>query len=107
MIDMVQRNWLEGTSSNIINSRINVDSSSMTKFVEIGLLCLQSEPADRPTMEEIIDMLLDNLSLTLSVLEMRERMMIRKRSKCINHIPVVDDYDTSAVEAFISELCPR
>ncbi|GJZ83868.1 kinase RLK-Pelle-CrRLK1L-1 family protein, partial [Tanacetum coccineum] len=36
LVRYVQRNWLEGTSSNIIDSRINVDSSSMTKFVEIG-----------------------------------------------------------------------
>ncbi|KAJ0698040.1 putative non-specific serine/threonine protein kinase [Helianthus annuus] len=108
--DYIHKNWLEGTLSDIIDPRIDADSVSMTKFVEIGLLCVQGLAADRPTMEEVIGMLLGTSSLTFHVSEMRERMMFNgvtpyfssNLDRCIN-----EDYDISAVEAFISELCPR
>ncbi|GJR26769.1 serine-threonine/tyrosine-protein kinase catalytic domain-containing protein [Tanacetum coccineum] len=105
LVEYVRRNWLEGTSSNIIDPRIDVDSSSMTKFLEIGLLCVQDDPVDRPTMEEIVGMLLGKSSLTLPVTKMREKM-IGEHSTCITEMPV-DDFDTSAVEEFVSDLCPR
>ncbi|KAL8223568.1 hypothetical protein R6Q57_019043 [Mikania cordata] len=60
---LVERNWLEGTLSNIIDPRIDVDLSSLTSFVEIGLLCVQEDAADRPTMEEVVSMLVDRSSL--------------------------------------------
>ncbi|KAF5776753.1 putative protein kinase RLK-Pelle-DLSV family [Helianthus annuus] len=67
----VERNWLEGTVSNIIDPRIDVDSSTMTRFIEIGLLCVQENAADRPTMEEVVGMLLGSSSLTLLVSKLR------------------------------------
>ncbi|KAJ0881097.1 putative protein kinase RLK-Pelle-DLSV family [Helianthus annuus] len=73
--DYIHKNWLEGTLSDIIDPQIDADSVSMTKFVEIGLLCVQGLAADRPTMEEVIGMLLGTSSLTFHVSEMRERMM--------------------------------
>ncbi|KAK9060564.1 hypothetical protein SSX86_021269 [Deinandra increscens subsp. villosa] len=108
----VYRNWLEGTLSNIIDPRIDADSSSMTRFLEIGLLCVQEDAADRPTMEEVVSMLLDSSSLTLPVLKMRARMT-REGSSCTNGNVDDDnscfrgDYDKSAVEEFLSDLCPR
>ncbi|GKF08280.1 hypothetical protein Tco_0042504 [Tanacetum coccineum] len=104
---MVRRNWLEGTSANIIDPRIDVDSSSMTKYLEIGLLCVQDDPVDRPKMEEIVGMLLGNSSLNLPMTKMREKMIqLIQHSTCITEMPV-DDFDTSAVEDFVSDLCPR
>ncbi|KAJ0744929.1 putative protein kinase RLK-Pelle-DLSV family [Helianthus annuus] len=102
--------YVQKILSDIIDPRIDSDSVSMTKFVEIGLLCVQYSAADRPTMEEVIGMLLGTSSLTFHVSEMRERMMFNgvtpyfssNLDRCIN-----EDYDISAVEAFISELCPR
>ncbi|GJR26768.1 serine-threonine/tyrosine-protein kinase catalytic domain-containing protein [Tanacetum coccineum] len=102
---VVRRNWLEGTSSNIIDHRIDVDSSSMTKYLEIGLLCVQDDPVDRPTMEEIVGMLLGKSVPTLPVTKMLEKM-IGEHSTCITEMQV-DDFDTSAVEEFVSDLCPR
>lgn len=67
---------MEGTLSDIIDPRINVDPNLMTKLVELGLLCVQGEAADRPTMEEVVNMLRGTLPLTLHVSEMRERMKI-------------------------------
>ncbi|XP_021986804.1 LRR receptor kinase BAK1-like [Helianthus annuus] len=76
LVDYVERNWLEGTLSDIIDPRIDVDSILVTKLIEIGLLCVQRDDAVRPTMEEVVDMLLGTSSLTLPVSEMRARMMI-------------------------------
>ncbi|KAK9048463.1 hypothetical protein SSX86_032573 [Deinandra increscens subsp. villosa] len=102
--DDVQRNWLEGNLSDIIDPRIDADSSSMTRFLEIGLLCVQQEAGDRPTMEEVVSMLLDVSSLTLPLSKMRARMT-GGRSNFFDH--TVDDYDDTAVEEFLSDLCPR
>ncbi|GJR01534.1 kinase RLK-Pelle-CrRLK1L-1 family protein [Tanacetum coccineum] len=63
----VWRNWLKGTPSNIIDPRINVNSSSMTRFIEIGLLCIQEDAAYRPTMEQVVDMLVDKSSVALLI----------------------------------------
>ncbi|KAJ0724614.1 putative protein kinase RLK-Pelle-DLSV family [Helianthus annuus] len=65
---------------------------------------LEYDSADRPTMEEVVAMLLDSSSLTLPVSKMRA-MVTRERSSSSN--APVDDYDTSAVEEFISDLSPR
>ncbi|KAD2393977.1 hypothetical protein E3N88_40954 [Mikania micrantha] len=59
LLKHIGRNWFEGTLSNIIDPRIDVDSSSLTKFFEIGWLCVQEDAAARPTMEEVVSMLLD------------------------------------------------
>lgn len=68
---------MEGTLSNIIDPRIDVGSSSFTSFFEIGLLCVQADPLDRPTMEEVVSMLRDSSSLDLPVTKMRA-MIIRE-----------------------------
>ncbi|XP_076919502.1 cysteine-rich receptor-like protein kinase 44 [Bidens hawaiensis] len=98
--DYAKRNWVEGTLSDIIDPKIDVESSSimMTKFIEIGLLCVQRNAVVRPTMEEVVDMLLGTAPLTLRVSEMRARV----KPWIIN-----EDSDTGEVDELISELCPR
>ncbi|XP_076920788.1 putative receptor-like protein kinase At5g39000 [Bidens hawaiensis] len=97
--DYVKRNWVEGTLLDIIDPKIDVESSIlMTKFIEIGLLCVQRNPAVRPTMEEVVDMLLGTASLTLRVSEMRAR---------VKPWIISEDSDTGLVDELISELCPR
>ncbi|KAD2393979.1 hypothetical protein E3N88_40956 [Mikania micrantha] len=99
---VVERNWLEGTLSNIIDPRIDVHLSSLTSFVEIGL-CVQEDAVDRPTMEEVVSMLLDRASLALPVAKMRE-MMTTKRgcsngiSSAVNDNDSHDNYYTGADE---------
>ncbi|KAI3803268.1 hypothetical protein L1987_31418 [Smallanthus sonchifolius] len=108
-----KRNWLEGTLSDIIDPRIDVDSILMTKFVEIGLLCVQEDASVRPKMEEVVDMLLGTSSLTLPVLEMRSRMNEESlplhynvdRSYSDSELAIYSD--TGEVEEFISELGSR
>ncbi|MFS7992026.1 putative protein kinase RLK-Pelle-DLSV family [Helianthus anomalus] len=104
----VQRNWLQGTLSNVIDPTIDVDSSFMTRFLEIGLLCIQQDHADRPTMEEVVSMLLDSSSLTLPMAKMRERIT-RVRSYSVSSSNIVDNsdpdyhYNTDPDEDFITD----
>ncbi|KAD2393982.1 hypothetical protein E3N88_40959 [Mikania micrantha] len=113
-LNQVQRNWFKGTLSNIIDPRIDVDSSSMTSLVEIGLLCVQKDAADRPTMEEVVSMLLDRSSLALPVEKMREKIITAREFLYGTGSPVDDDNDsldsyyTSGADEddFLSELVP-
>ncbi|KAM0020347.1 putative protein kinase RLK-Pelle-CrRLK1L-1 family [Helianthus debilis subsp. tardiflorus] len=111
-LEYVVRNWFEGTVSNVIYPKIDVDSSFMTSFLEIGLLCVQKDANDRPTMEEVVSMLLDSSSLTLPIAKMRERIT-RERSNSVSSSNTVDnsdpdyDYNTGPDEDFILELVPR
>ncbi|KAL8235222.1 hypothetical protein R6Q59_021322 [Mikania micrantha] len=107
VIDYFTRNWLEETLSRIIDARIDVDANLMTKTVEIGLLCVQTDPVHRPTMKEVFAMLSGTLSPTISVSEMRARMTNVAVSYPDWFVDPETDYDTSAVDAFVSELCPR
>ncbi|KAK1435887.1 hypothetical protein QVD17_01659 [Tagetes erecta] len=77
LLDYAARNWLEGTLWKLIDPRMHTKSIMMTKLVEIGLLCVQTEATVRPSMEEVVGMLLDTSSLTLPVSEMRARMNVK------------------------------
>ncbi|KAD2393990.1 hypothetical protein E3N88_40967 [Mikania micrantha] len=112
-LETVKKNWLEETLSDIIDPRIDVDSSSMTSFVEIGLLCLQEDAADRPIMEEVVSMLVDRSSLALPVAKMREMITTTREHATGISSPLDDDdsydgYYTGADEDdFLLELVPR
>nr|KAJ0208147.1 hypothetical protein LSAT_V11C500266370 [Lactuca sativa] len=103
----VWTNWVKGTSSNIIDPRIHAHSSSITRVIHIGLLCVQVDPADRPTMEEVVGMLTSNSSLPLPLQKKSLSPWIREKSSDVPKILLSDDYDSGAVEDFLSELCPR
>nr|GEW46300.1 putative cysteine-rich receptor-like protein kinase 39 [Tanacetum cinerariifolium] len=63
----VWSNWIEGTYTNIIDPWIEADSSSMTRFTHIALLCIQDKPTMRPTMDEVFAMFLDSSSIDLPI----------------------------------------
>ncbi|KAD2393985.1 hypothetical protein E3N88_40962 [Mikania micrantha] len=110
LLKFVEGNWLNGTLSNIIDPMIDVDLNSLTSFVR--LLCVQEDAADRPTMEEVVSMLIDRLSLALPVAKMRQ--MITTTRECSNGIsfPVDDNdshdgyYTCADEDDFLSELIP-
>ncbi|KAJ0488419.1 putative protein kinase RLK-Pelle-CrRLK1L-1 family [Helianthus annuus] len=60
-------NWWEGTYSDIVDPRIDADSSSIRRFIHIGLLCVQANAIDRPTMKDVDSMLLSSSFLTLPI----------------------------------------
>ena len=97
---------MAGTSSNIIDPTIDADSSLISRFIHIGLLCVQADPTDRPTMDEVIGVLLNSSSHTLPLPKNPvSSWMIEETSYNTKAEP--DDYDAGAVEEFISELNPR
>ncbi|XP_076886273.1 receptor-like protein kinase ANXUR1, partial [Bidens hawaiensis] len=53
-------NWCEGTSSVIVDPEIDADSTSVRRFIHIGLLCAQTNAIGRPTMGEVNGMLLSS-----------------------------------------------
>ncbi|KAI3525630.1 hypothetical protein L1887_04557 [Cichorium endivia] len=99
-------NWLEGTSSNITDPTIHADSSSITRFIHIWLLCVQANPADRPTMEEVVAMLTNTSSHSGPIPKKPiAPWMIEENSDYID--AQTHDYDSGAVEELILEVCPR
>lgn len=95
----------------------------MTRFIHIGLLCIQDDPVDRPTMEEVVDMLLVDSSVALPTLKVPAWMIEDDSddpddSNDLDYITSIHDddddsvalqhdYDFSAAGEFILELCPR
>ena len=50
--------WTNGTASNLIDPAMNLSSKTeIMKFIHIGLLCVQENVADRPTMDSVVHML--------------------------------------------------
>ncbi|GJR26764.1 kinase-like domain-containing protein [Tanacetum coccineum] len=69
LLEVVWSNWVEGTYSNIVDPRIkiNADLTFMKRVIHIGLLCIQDDAKERPTMEEVLGMLLGTLFIDLPV----------------------------------------
>ena len=61
------RNWNEGAALNVIDPVLTVGSrSEMMRCIHIGLLCVQENEANRPTMAHIMTVL-NSHSITLPV----------------------------------------
>ncbi|XP_061353841.1 cysteine-rich receptor-like protein kinase 29 [Gastrolobium bilobum] len=66
-LESVRRNWREGTATNIVDPSLNNSSGNeMMRRIHIGLLCVQENLADRPTMAAVA-LMLNSDSLTLQV----------------------------------------
>ncbi|XP_031254692.1 cysteine-rich receptor-like protein kinase 18 [Pistacia vera] len=59
------RNWIEGKAVNLIDPNLRVGSNrDMMRCIHIGLLCVQENVANRPTMASVVHMLTgDTLSI--------------------------------------------
>ncbi|XP_062162254.1 cysteine-rich receptor-like protein kinase 44 isoform X2 [Alnus glutinosa] len=67
LISYAWKNWREGTPLNLVDPTLRASSTTeILRCIHIGLLCVQENVADRPTMASILLMLNDN-SITLSV----------------------------------------
>ncbi|XP_030451936.2 cysteine-rich receptor-like protein kinase 44 [Syzygium oleosum] len=67
LISYVWKNWREGTMSNIIDPCITFGSSAeIARCVHIGLLCVQANVANRPTMASVL-LMLNSHTVTLQV----------------------------------------
>ncbi|XP_050212587.1 cysteine-rich receptor-like protein kinase 44 [Mercurialis annua] len=67
LLSYAWRNWKEETCLNIVDTNLrNGSRNEMMRCIHIGLLCVQENVADRPTMASVVLMLSSN-SLTLPV----------------------------------------
>ncbi|KAF5778333.1 putative protein kinase RLK-Pelle-DLSV family [Helianthus annuus] len=76
----IWRNWVEGTYSNIIDTRLSVDSRSIARFIHMGLWCIQREATDRPTMEEVVGIFLGSSSIYLPILTRPNSILFKNYS---------------------------
>uniref|UniRef100_A0A6N2NAZ6 Protein kinase domain-containing protein n=1 Tax=Salix viminalis TaxID=40686 RepID=A0A6N2NAZ6_SALVM len=61
------KNWREGTAQNIIDPVLsNGSATEIMRCIHIGLLCVQENVADRPTMALVV-LMLSSSSLTLQI----------------------------------------
>ncbi|KAG8382491.1 hypothetical protein BUALT_Bualt05G0082800 [Buddleja alternifolia] len=69
MLSFAWRNWREGTTTNMIDPVLRASSGSlkdMLRCIHIGLLCVQENVGDRPTMASVV-LMLNSFSITLQV----------------------------------------
>ncbi|XP_021828301.1 cysteine-rich receptor-like protein kinase 29 [Prunus avium] len=67
LLSYAWKSWREGTASNLIDPTLRTGSrSEIMRCLHIGLLCVQENIADRPTMASIV-LMLNSYSLTLLV----------------------------------------
>ncbi|XP_028113529.1 G-type lectin S-receptor-like serine/threonine-protein kinase At4g27290 [Camellia sinensis] len=52
--------WIEGNAINLVDEKLETSTmlmSEVIKCIQIGLLCVQQRPTDRPTMSSVVSML--------------------------------------------------
>ncbi|XP_006658654.2 cysteine-rich receptor-like protein kinase 10 [Oryza brachyantha] len=67
VVSTVWKRWSEGTVAKMIDHSLgkNYPEAEVLKCINIGLLCLQENPIDRPTMADIMVLLNSNASSSL------------------------------------------
>uniref|UniRef100_A0A6N2NAY6 Protein kinase domain-containing protein n=1 Tax=Salix viminalis TaxID=40686 RepID=A0A6N2NAY6_SALVM len=115
------KNWREGTAQNIIDPVLsNGSATEMMRCIHIGLLCVQENIADRPTMASVV-LMLSSSSLTLQIPSqpaffMGNNTYQSDMSSSLEHNSRVTDQSSlseseriplSRNEVSISELYPR
>ncbi|CAI9780791.1 unnamed protein product [Fraxinus pennsylvanica] len=69
LLSCAWKNWHEGTSGHIIDPSLRTSARSLRdimRCIHIGLLCVQEDAADRPTMATIV-LMLTSFSITLPI----------------------------------------
>ncbi|KAL5579096.1 hypothetical protein UlMin_011538 [Ulmus minor] len=65
LLSFAWRNWREGTTSTLVDPLMRIGSGSeITRCIHIGLLCVQENVANRPTMNSVV-LMLNSYSLSL------------------------------------------
>ncbi|KHN01545.1 Cysteine-rich receptor-like protein kinase 29 [Glycine soja] len=108
LLSFAWRSWKEQTAINIVDPSLNNNSrNEMMRCIHIGLLCVQENLADRPTMATIM-LMLDNYSLSLPIpAKPAFYMNSRTRSVPGSSESIIKSAQESENEASITELYPR
>ncbi|XP_029126511.1 cysteine-rich receptor-like protein kinase 10 isoform X2 [Cajanus cajan] len=120
LLSFAWKNWKEGTALNIVDPSLNNNSrNEMMRSIHIGLLCVQENSSDRPTMATIM-LMLNSYSLSLPIptepafyINSRTRSLPSMQSWEYNSRetgssePILKSTQESLNEASITELYPR
>ncbi|XP_062160689.1 cysteine-rich receptor-like protein kinase 44 [Alnus glutinosa] len=120
LLSYAWKNWREGTASNIVDPTIMLGATTeIMRCIHIGLLCVQENVADRPTMASVI-LMLNSYSITLQVPSqpaffMHSNIDLETTSRWMQSTWVTksderskgNSVEASRNEASITELYPR
>uniref|UniRef100_A0A0E0LLT7 Uncharacterized protein n=1 Tax=Oryza punctata TaxID=4537 RepID=A0A0E0LLT7_ORYPU len=78
ILSIVWRHWEEGAIAEMIDHSLgrNYSETEVVKCVNIGLLCVQQNPVDRPTMADVMILLNSDITCTLPALAPRPAYLI-------------------------------
>lgn len=101
------KNWREETALNIIDPGLRVGSSyEMMRCIHIGLLCVQENITERPTMASIV-LMLSSCSLSLPV-PLKPAFFMHSTSEfTVFNQSKSDSVQFTVNETSITELHPR
>ncbi|XP_068487671.1 cysteine-rich receptor-like protein kinase 10 isoform X2 [Phaseolus vulgaris] len=118
LLSFVWRNWIEGTVTNIIDPTLkNSSQNEMIRCIGIGLLCVEEDLNNRPTMANVA-LMLNSCSITLPVPK-KPAFFIDSATGSLPNMSWEDSWPTrgtqssgrsaqeSVNEASITELYPR
>ncbi|XP_071706846.1 cysteine-rich receptor-like protein kinase 10 [Rutidosis leptorrhynchoides] len=98
LLSFAWKGWRNGTASDMIDSTLKTGSGSLRdiiRSIHIGLLCVQENVVDRPTMASVV-LMLNSLSITLPVPSEPAFFM---RSSINPEMPLLYDYSSSTGSA--------
>ncbi|XP_021801241.1 putative receptor-like protein kinase At4g00960 [Prunus avium] len=95
LLSFAWRSWREGTASNLIDPTLKTGSKNeIMRCIHIGLLCVQENVADRPTMASVI-LMMNSYSSTLPVPSQSEYNSGATRSdRSKSNSVIVMEYET-------------
>ncbi|XP_042520781.1 cysteine-rich receptor-like protein kinase 10 [Macadamia integrifolia] len=107
LLSYAWRHWKAGTISDLIdpNLRENCSRSEVMRCVQMGLLCVQEDVADRPTMANIV-LMLNRLKVTLP-LPSEPAFFLRSRMESKSDQSKSRSTAISFNEMSVTELEPR
>lgn len=104
------KTWRDGTASNLVDPQMRIGSGSheIMRCIHIGLLCVQENVVERPTMNTIV-LMLNSYSLSLPVPSQPGFFMhsIGSDMSLATQSNSGDFVQASRNEATITELYPR
>ncbi|KAM3747195.1 hypothetical protein ACB098_05G017800 [Castanea mollissima] len=106
LLSYAWKNWREETTSNLIDPTLRGGPiTEMLRCIKIGLLCVQENASDRPSMTSVVLMLNGNLDPIPTPTQPAYFM----QSNIVSSASVQNDKSSNVTnnEATITELCPR
>ncbi|KAF3449093.1 hypothetical protein FNV43_RR09817 [Rhamnella rubrinervis] len=100
LLEIVWTNWRQDSTMNIVDPTLRESSrSELMRCIHIALLCVQENPADRPTMNSIVVML-TSYSITLPVPSQPAFFL---HSSMTSDMSLASDHNSQVTESNVSK----